>query len=261
MESKKTFSKDRVERLKKQLKSLKVDGCLIETPLDLFYLTGLTLSAGKLIVLPQGAMLFVDGRYVEAAQKQKWIPTTLDSADALPAFLKKTRSKTLAVDPIHTSYERWARLQEWATLKPCKELFAQLRSRKEAEEIKKMTASARLLWKGFEKITQWIKTGITERELAKKFEIFCLQEGADGLSFEPIIAFGKNSAMPHYRSQKVPLKRTDHILVDIGVVVDGYHSDMTRVLLERERFHHSISVSDDKPKPELCCTRVLPSRR
>jgi Xaa-Pro aminopeptidase len=71
---------------------------------------------------------------------------------------------------------------------------------------------------------------VVEKELAKRFEIFCLENGAEGLSFSPIIAFGPNSAMPHYRSQDAQLKKGDVVLIDIGVVCDGYHSDMTRVL-------------------------------
>jgi Xaa-Pro aminopeptidase len=80
-----------------------------------------------------------------------------------------------------------------------------------------------------------LKKGITEKEVARRFEIFCLEKGAEGLSFTPIIAFGKNGAMPHYRSQDVVLKEGDAVLIDIGVVLDNYHSDMTRVLFYKKK--------------------------
>jgi Xaa-Pro aminopeptidase len=93
-----------------------------------------------------------------------------------------------------------------------------------------MRNSANLLWRGFEFIQSSLKVGVTEKEISKKFEIFCLEQGGEGLSFEPIIAFGASSAMPHYRSQNVPLTADRIVLVDIGVKLDGYHSDMTRCL-------------------------------
>ncbi|MES2122808.1 MAG: M24 family metallopeptidase, partial [Chlamydiota bacterium] len=74
-----------------------------------------------------------------------------------------------------------------------------------------------------------IKAGISEKELALIFEVFCLQNGAEAMAFDPIVAFGPNSAMPHYRSQDVPLCKGDIVLIDIGVVREKYHSDMTRV--------------------------------
>ncbi len=67
-------------------------------------------------------------------------------------------------------------------------------------------------------------------DLAVELEIFWKRKGADGLGFDPIIAFGVNSSMPHYQPRRVPLKRGDTVLIDIGVKLEGYHSDMTRVV-------------------------------
>ena len=67
--------------------------------------------------------------------------------------------------------------------------------------------------------------------LAGAFEIYCVKEGADKLAFDPIICFGKNAAEPHHKPDGTILSAGDGVLMDIGVVVDGYHSDMTRVAL------------------------------
>jgi Xaa-Pro aminopeptidase len=93
-----------------------------------------------------------------------------------------------------------------------------------------MKKSAALVWKGFEHIRRSLKVGVTEKELALSFEIFCRKQGAEKLSFDPIIAFGKNTAYPHYRAGDVKLKKDQLVLIDIGVVVDHYHSDMTRTV-------------------------------
>ncbi len=219
----------RVERLKRQM--TQVDACLIENPLDLLYYTGLKLSSGRLLVHTAETVLLVDGRYLQNAQKHSPFKTELDHPLQLLDFCQKHKVKRLGFDGKHTSYDHVRSLEEknkGIAFVPLS--LDAIRLIKDAEEIAKMKKSAALLWKGFEFIKKSLKKGVKEKELAKRFEIFCLEGGADRLSFEPIIAFGPNSAMPHYRSQNVALKDGDIVLIDIGVVLDNYHSDMTRVV-------------------------------
>ena len=63
-----------------------------------------------------------------------------------------------------------------------------------------------------------------------EYEIFCRRNGAQKLAFDPIICFGKNSAEPHHQPDATALKINDIVLMDIGVVFDNYHSDLTRVI-------------------------------
>ncbi|MCH9703190.1 MAG: M24 family metallopeptidase, partial [Chlamydiae bacterium] len=70
--------------------------------------------------------------------------------------------------------------------------------------------------------------------LVAELEIFWLQNGAAGVAFSPIVAFGENSSKPHYHPQDRPLREDDAVLIDIGVTLDHYHSDMTRVLLPKD---------------------------
>ncbi len=227
----------RVERLKERLFESGIDGCLIERPVDLLYFTGLKLSAGKLLVSASQTLLLVDGRYIQAAEEKAPFHALLDSPKQWMAFCQRHGIRTLGFDGRHTSYDRYQFLEKGikqaknsVELVDCSRLLNLVRVVKDAQEIAKMQRSAELLWEGFHFIVSHLKTGVKERELAKLFEIFCLERGADGLSFEPIIAFGANSAMPHYRSQETSLKEQDVVLIDIGVVLDAYHSDMTRVV-------------------------------
>ncbi len=225
----------RLKRLQKALTKQKLDACLIEQPLELFYFTGLKLSAGRLLVHEAEELLLVDGRYLQIAEEKSPYKTALDAPDKLLSFCKVHRIKHLGFDGRHTSYDHFLRLQKWINeaetkLVPSTPLFKEVRAIKDKEEIQKLQKSADLLWKGFQFIRKSLKKGVKEIELSKQFEIFCLEHGADGMSFEPIIAFGPNSAMPHYRSQNVRLKEGDTVLIDIGVSVDNYHSDMTRVV-------------------------------
>jgi Xaa-Pro aminopeptidase len=218
---------NRISQLQNAFKDWNVKGCLVENPLDLFYLTGLQLSLGALVVLPQKTQLFVDGRYIEFAKKHSPVPVQL--LTQFNAFIRPLSS--LAFDSQTTSVERESQLKKLSdSWVPIPLLLKQIRSIKDAGELKAMKKSAQLLWKGFEHIRRSLKAGVTEKELALSFELYCRKHGAERLAFDPIVAFGKNSAYPHYRAGDAKLKKNDIVLIDIGVVVDKYHSDMTRTL-------------------------------
>jgi Xaa-Pro aminopeptidase len=220
------------------MKGAELDACLIEQPLELFYFTGLKLSAGRLLVHSKDALLLVDGRYVQMAEEKSPYPLSLDGPEKFLSFCQSRRVRSLGFDGSHTSHDRFLHLSKLVKreikLIPSTPLFKNARAIKDKEEIAKMEKSAKLLWKGFQYIQSLLKTGVKEKEISKCFEIFCLERGADKLSFEPIIAFGPNSAMPHYRSQNTQLKPGNIVLIDIGVCVDNYYSDMTRVLFYKK---------------------------
>lgn len=251
----------RIEHLKQKLKNVKLDGALIENPLDLFYYTGLQLSAGRLLIHDETILLLVDGRYLQIAEEKSPFKVLLDSPQQFSDFCHEQKLKRLAFDSLHTSYEHYRLLERLCSIKKMKPelvavpaLFKSSRVIKDRSEMLKMKKSANLLWEGFQFIRRILKTGIAEKEVSRRFEIFCLEEGADGLAFEPIIAFGANSAMPHYRSQHAVLKPGDIVLIDIGIVVDHYHSDMTRVLFhqkENRELRHLYDIVQEAQKSAL----------
>lgn len=204
---------------------------LIENPLDLYYLTGLKLTAGMLFVAPKKSCLFVDGRYIEVAQNSCPLPVQLTSEEAQRKFLKSQGIQALIFDSARTSCERRSLLKRLLGLRMIARphLLRKARSIKNASEIAKLKESAKLNYAGYQHIAAQLKTGISERELALAFQVFCLKEGAEGVSFEPIIAFGKNSALPHHRAGPTRLQKGDIVLFDLGVQLDSYASDMTRI--------------------------------
>lgn len=216
------------DRIKKVFQKNKVDALIIEKPIDLFYLTGLNLSLGTLIISKKGGHLFVDGRYLAFAKKNGPCPCEKTTSEALTKLLSAFRR--VGFDSVETSYARWEELKKLAKkeLLPIKKPTDNIRAIKSAEEIKALKKSAALLWKGFQFIKKSLKVGITEKAVAALFEVYCLENGAEGVAFEPIVSFGKNTAFPHYRPGAVRLKKGDCVLLDLGVVVDHYHSDMTR---------------------------------
>ncbi len=223
------FIKNRIPSLQS---SLEEKALLIEDPIDLYYLTGLCLSLGQLWLSSKEALLLVDGRYIESAKKAP-CPASLVSTKEIQAFIQRNEIKNVELDGAKTTFDRVLALQKnYPDLSFISHPFAtkKLRLIKDPSELNSLKKSADLLWEGFTYLQTLLHEGISEKEVATQFTIFCLERGADGLSFDPIIAFGENSAMPHYRAGQRRLKQGDVILVDIGVSCDHYHSDMTRML-------------------------------
>lgn len=231
----------RLNRLRNLLKTLSSDALIIEYPIDLFYLTGLELSTGQLIVTEIDACLIVDGRYYEKSSRQTLYPTRLLKEDVLKGWIIDAQVRRLGFDQNHTTYHAYSKLAQLAEkiktsssysleVIPLESPIQQLRLIKDEEEIACLRKAAQLGYQGYEFVVSLLQEGITETELALELEFFWKKRGAMRLAFDSIIAFGPNSSMPHYRAGPTKLSLHTPVLIDIGTVVAHYHSDMTRVV-------------------------------
>lgn len=230
----------RIKNIQKYLRKQDCDALIIDEPIDLFYLTDIELSLGRLLILHNKAVLFVDGRYFEACRKKTSLPVVLTSGygknSAFAATLEKIlpKGKILSFDGITESYQNFTDLKKLArgcwSLKALIDPVKKARAIKDADEIEALRKAAKLGAKGFDHVLTLLKEGITERKVAHQLEIFWLEKGGEKCAFPPIIAFGENTSQPHYRSGERRLKQGDIVLIDIGVVLKKYNSDMTRTL-------------------------------
>lgn len=235
----------RIKRLQDYLKEIPCDALLVDDATNVYYLTGLQLSQGMLLVHTLGASLLVDSRYFELCKQRSPVPVLL--ADQNNASLAKVLSnecafvQTLAFDSENTSYKSYQNLQSCIhtvgnektpslVLIPLANPIKTLRSIKDENEIQLLRTAAELGSRGFDHVCSLLKEGVSEIELAVELEIFWKRHGSKSLAFDPIIAFGPNSSMPHYRAGEATLKKGDTVLIDIGVNYQHYHSDMTRVV-------------------------------
>jgi len=221
-----------------------IDGFLIEDPTDIFYLTGIELSTGRLIVHSRGAHLVVDGRYYEACSNIHFLNVVLWDQDILSDLLLDDLAhiKSFAFCSEKTTYQRYSDLKKIAEkvhgeqphrdleLMPSEDFVLQLRSVKNDEEVELLERAAELGAQGFDYICTILEEGITEQEVVRELIIYWRKNNADGLAFDPIVAFGSSSSMPHYHPKKKKLEKGMPILLDIGVKLDHYYSDMTRVV-------------------------------
>lgn len=219
---------NRIKALQKEMVSKGKTALLIENPIDIFYLTGVSLSLGKLLVTREKASLFVDGRYLGAA-KQK-VPELACCLTKARAALQE--EKEIAFDSSWTTVEAlraWEKEVSGTVWTPWAAPLELLRAKKSPEEVEALRKAALLTRAGIAHVHSLFQEGISERELALEFEIFCKKKGASALSFETIIAFGPNSAHPHHRAGESRLRKGDLVLVDAGALLEGYTGDLTRV--------------------------------
>lgn len=229
----------RLQKLQKWIIEQKIDLLFIDDPVNLYYLTGLTLSLGRLCIpAREEARLFVDGRYYAQCKQSSPFPVTLRIDHALESYLSSLGSSQFGFDSSRTTYQEYVQLQQLvgslnipsATLQPIPDPLKGLRCIKDPEEIQLLKDAAILGSQGFDFVCSLLKEGITEKEAAIELEIFWKRRGGEKLAFDCIIAFGANSALPHYRAGNARLEKGQTVLIDIGVGRQRYFSDMTRTL-------------------------------
>lgn len=237
----------RILKVQKFLKDNSWDYLFLEDPTQIFYLSGMVLSSGQLIIAKDDAALFVDSRYFERASRSVPYTVKLLGEANLKKFLKKKGD--LCFDSKSLTYHKYAELKKVAgnqkllpIFSPLKEVMAQ----KEKEEISLIRKSCDLAFLGYRHLRSMLRSGIREEELSLGYEKFAIEHGAK-LAFAPIIAFGSNSSVPHHYSGLRAFRKEDFVLMDVGVKVSGYCSDMTR----------SFSLKPKDKETSLLCDTVM----
>ena len=202
---------------------------------SLFYLTGFT-GEGALLVTREETILITDSRYTEQA-KQEVPALPLVRVDGpylerVASLCREKRISQIAFASARMNHATVLKLQDLleGELVALTDPVANLRLIKEPEEIENIRAAVRLTEDSFTELMGEIRVGVSERELALHLEFIMREKGAEKVSFDLIVAAGENSALPHYQPGTRRIKEGDLLLFDIGVQLDGYCSDMTRVL-------------------------------
>ncbi len=217
---------------------------LVTHPPDVRYLTGFTGSNAALVVLAgqrASARLFTDGRYTAQARAEVQGATVRiapKSAMAEACAYAAGRAGACGFDRNHTTVASLAAMRSAARkagagrgfFKPLDGAVAALREVKDASEIDTMRRAAALTCDLYEGLLGWIEAGMRERDVAAELEHRARLLGAEGMSFETIVASGERGSQPHARATDAVIQRGDLLTLDFGIVLDGYCSDMTRTV-------------------------------
>lgn len=214
----------------------KIDALLVTSLKNIRYLTGFTGSAAQLLVEPNRTTIFTDPRYDIQVREQVDCQVSVSSkpARALETALKRRAIRRLGFEASHARFADYARWKEslpaTVRLTPTNGLVEALRAIKLPEEVEAIRRAVTLNSAAFEAAVKQIRLGMTERDLAAEIDHQMRLLGADGAAFDTIVAAGANSALPHAQPGAKPLEGNELLLIDMGAQVEGYASDMTRVL-------------------------------
>ena len=233
----------RIGQLRRRMTRAGLAGLLITHLQDLRYLSGFTGSGAALAVTRRAARLFTDGRYkAQAAEEVQGatveIVPNAPSSSALQWLAAQPGVTFAGFDPAWTSVAELARLRAALPSKLRRTFLSQLtaplveplRLVKDEDELALMSDAALLGCGLFEHILGVIRPGITETEVAAELEYQARLRGAEGMSFETIVAAGVRSALPHGRATSTQIPRRGFLTLDFGIIHNGYCSDMTRTV-------------------------------
>lgn len=221
-----------------ELRQRKLDCLTVTHAANWYYLTGFTGEAGALVVSPDGSTLVTDGRFtVQAAEETRGVRIQLQQGGlytSLGGFLHKAGIRRMGFDAGQWTVEQLKTARKAAGAK-CRAIQAGgivegLRARKDAQELTVMRKAALLAGSVLEDALKLLKPGVRENEIAAEIEYQMRKRGASGPSFETIVASGARTALPHARPTAKRLRKNELVVLDLGVILAHYSSDMTRTV-------------------------------
>lgn len=242
----------RVQRLREAIAEAGLDGLLVTQPENRRYLSGFTGSAGVLLITADHALIATDFRYYEQVAREcpdfELVKVKNKFTEVLPEMLSAAGVKKLGFESQHLTvaqYEEWRKVTEEVEWVPTKEMVEKIRMVKSPREVEAIRKAVSLADEAFTHICRHIRPGMTEREVAWELEAYMRTHGAEKLSFDIIIASGPNGALPHAKASDRVIREGEPIVMDLGCVVDGYCSDLTRTIVlgePDERFREIYEV-------------------
>jgi Xaa-Pro aminopeptidase len=225
--------------LQSQLGAAHLSALLITRPASWYYLTGFSGEAGALVVSRSGAVIVTDGRFTaQARQETSGVRITQQPGALAVSVGQLVRSMGLArvgFDASHITVSTLAALRR-ASGKRARWIAAAghvegLRGRKDAAELARMRKAAALADRVMGHALKILKPGVRELEIAAEIEFQMRQLGASGPAFETIVASGERSAYPHARATAKRLRKNELVVLDLGVILAHYCSDITRTVV------------------------------
>lgn len=239
---------------------------LVTAKHHIYYLTGFSAGGSSLFITREKCYFLTDFRYIEMARRtvagvecrmvSRLAETVreiaeyhgvrcvlLESVDTTIGFVERLRAQAVNVE-----FEVSGEPDGW---------LSEMRAVKDEHEVSKILQAQALAEEGFDHILQYIREGMTEREIALELEFFIRRRGAERVAFDFIVVSGANTSLPHGIPSEKPVQRGDFITMDFGAVVDGYHSDMTRTVAVGTVREEQKHVYDTVLRAQLAALDVL----
>lgn len=253
---------ERLTKLSAWLKEKDIEVAFLTNPDNVFYLSGFLSDPHErllAIAVFQDAepVLICPGMEIQEAKRAGWLNEVIGYSDTenpwelvYHAIQSRIASvQKVAIEKEHMNVERYeqlSRLFEQAQFISAEEKLRTLRLIKDKHELAKIREACELADFAIETGVQEIKEGKTEMEVLAAIEYALKKKGVREMSFSTMVLTGKNAASPHGVPGETKIKKGDLILFDLGVVVDGYCSDITRTVAyydvnnEQEKIYNTV---------------------
>ena len=227
----------RLGALRERLAERELPAMMVTDLTNVRWLTGFTGSSGVVAVLPDRAVLVTDGRYRERAADE--LAAAGVACDVVVGFTQPEQHRLLVdtmsgvasvgAEANSLTHARWSALSKEIPLTPAIGLVESGRRRKDVGEIARIEFAARCADAALAEVAPMLGDGMTEADVRMELEYRMRRHGADGPSYDTIVASGPvHAARPHHHASHRTIVEGDTVVIDVGGLVDGYHSDMTR---------------------------------
>jgi len=226
----------RIETLRNSLTSHRLDAFLVGSIHNVRYLTGFTGSHAYCVVTGGEVFFLTDPRYEKQAELEvKQCRIVVGRGNLFEEIAKQSRinkgrvgfeAEYLAV----SAHANLRKLLTKAKLVPTHGLVEEISAIKDETEVSAIRKAVEITDNVFRSVLKIVKAGVTESEIAAEITYQQRLQGGEADAFEPIVASGSHSALPHAHATKKTIARSDCVVLDFGCRVEGYHSDLTRTV-------------------------------
>lgn len=228
---------NRLKKISTAVGSLGADLCLLQSFANRLYTTGLNTSAGMVVLGKEDKRYFiVDSRYQQISEEMlkphgfNVIITQGNYNEDIAKIVKQTGAKTIAVETDVITLNAYKALQTAvsAQIISLGDVISDIRSIKNEDELQLLKTSQAIAEKSFTELLNFVKEGISEKEIEAYLTYQLIKNGSDSGNFGICCVSGENSSLIHGRAGQRRIKKGDNILLDFGAIYKGYYSDMTR---------------------------------
>ncbi len=230
-----TRGEERLDAIRRLAAEHGCDAALITHGADVAWAVGFTGSNGVLVVTETAAHLVTDGRYRTQALEQVDAAEVHITQDALPAFVAEhgllgdsSRVAVQGDEMTVSTMGRYCKIKK--EFVPVETFLAETRATKTEDEIQAVACAQALTCDVLASVLPLVRAGVTEHEIAAELTVRHLRAGCSAMSFEPIVASGARGALPHARPSDKRIETGDLVVIDVGGILDGFCSDLTRTV-------------------------------
>jgi Xaa-Pro aminopeptidase len=226
---------------------------LLSHPTNIRWLTGFGGSLGWIVIGPDRLALVTDGRYrdraaadLEAGGLDADLVVRTVRAELAEALVSTASGPpSILAEAQHVTHAAWEDLAGQLPIEPAGGIIEQLRRVKDAAEVARIALAAEIADRTLVEVAPMLAHEPTEADVRDELEYRMRRNGADGPSYDTIVASGpENAARPHHATGRRTIVAGDTVIIDVGALVDDYHSDMTRTFVVGDADARQIEIYD-----------------